>query len=408
LKRVPDLRPYNLCTHLDSAQNSMQIAIFHNIMWSKYKGGVFSAINDLTTNTPTKVSFTQIAETEGDRVALGGIDLNYHRYPYELIFSGAYTGVPLIKRVAALVARAWKSQADVVVMPGYERLEYWAMLATLIVRRKPRAVFCDSTAYDRVSTPLKSIAKRMFFSRCDGFFGYGIRSREYLMQHGVPSEKIHFRCQAAALPLDYSEATAMARRLAAAPQAGDAPRFIYVGRLSPEKGLDTLIHAMVAVAATHPGAQLNIIGAGPIKDALHELVATLGLSNNVQFLGSMGIDKLAEQYASATAMVLPSTSEPWGLVVNEALSLGCPSIVSNICGCVPELVVAGKTGYSFQANSISELAQSMLAAKDAFKNTEETARYCIAHMRSFSPANAARQIVEGCQSILRSQRRDPA
>ena len=386
----------------------MQIAIFHNIMWSKYKGGVFSAINDLTTNTSTNVSFTQIAETEGDRIALGGIDLNYHRYPYELIFSGSYTGVPVHKRVAALVARAWKSQADVVVMPGYERLEYWAMLATLVVRRKPRAVFCDSTAYDRPSSTLKSIAKRLFFAWCDGFFGYGIRSREYLMQHGVPSEKIHFKCQATALPLDYSEDAALAHRLGSAPKAGDAPRFVYVGRLSPEKGLDTLIQAMVAVAAVHPQAQLNIIGAGPTKGALIDLVTTIGMSSNIQFLGSMGIDKLAEQYASATAMVLPSTSEPWGLVVNEALSHGCPSIVSNICGCVPELVIAGKTGFSFQATSVSELTQKMLAAPTAFNNTEEVARRCITHMRNFSPANAACQIVEGCQNILRRQRRNNA
>ncbi|PXW93239.1 glycosyltransferase involved in cell wall biosynthesis [Sphaerotilus hippei] len=383
----------------------MQIAIFHNIMWSKYKGGVFSAIHDLTQGSGTQVSFTQIAETEGERVALGGVDLNYHRYPYELIFPGSYTSVPTYQRTAALVARAWKTQADVVVLAGFERIEYWAMLATLMVRRKPRAVFCDSTAYDRPSRLLKALAKRLFFSQCDGFFGYGIRSREYLMQHGVPSEKIYFRCQAAALSLDYDESTALARRLEAAPKEGEAPRFVYVGRLSPEKGLDTLIQAMASVVKVHPRAQLNIIGGGPTRDALLQQVAQAGLQDNIHLPGSMGIDKLAEQYASATAMVLPSTSEPWGLVVNEALSHGCPSIVSNICGCVPELVVAAQTGFVFQANSAIDLAEKMLAAPGAFSHTENTARRCIEHMRQFSPANAARQIVEGCQAILKRNQR---
>lgn len=382
----------------------MQIAIFHNIMWSKYKGGVFSAINDITQGSNTQVSFTQIAETEGERISLGGVDLNYHRYPYELIFPGSYTGVSTFQRTKALVWRAWNTKADVVVLPGYERLEYWAMLFTLILRGKPRAVFCDSTAYDRARRPLKALAKQIFFARCDGFFGYGIRSREYLMQHGVPSEKIYFRCQAAALPLDYTEDAALARRLANAPKMDDAPRYLYVGRLSHEKGLDTLLKAMADVVKQYPGAQLNIVGAGALKEPLQELSKEFGLENNVHFLGSMGIEKLAEQYAAATALVLPSTSEPWGLVVNEALSLGCPSIVSNICGCVPELVVPGRTGFVFQANSAADLAEKMLAAPMAFIDAENTARRCITHMRAFSPTNAARQIVEGCKAILKRRR----
>lgn len=379
----------------------MEIAIFHNIMWSKYKGGVFSAIHELTQGTDTAVGFTQIAETEGERVALGGVDLNYHRYPYELIFAGSYTGIPTIKRVGALVSRALRTKADVVVMPGYERIEYWAMLAVLVLRGKPRAVFCDSTAFDRPNKAAKAIAKRLFFSFCNGFFGYGIRSREYLMQHGVPAENIYFRCQAAALPLDYSEEAALARRLAAAPKAGEAPTFLYVGRISHEKGLDTLLNAMRTVVNKHPRAQLNIVGAGALKEPLQQQAKETGLSGNVNFLGSMGIDKLAEQYASATALVLPSTSEPWGLVVNEALSLGCPAVVSNVCGCVPELVLDGKTGFVFQTNSAADLAAKLLATPAAFMDTERTARDCIEHMRSFSPANAARQIVEGCQAILK-------
>lgn len=378
----------------------MDIAIFHNIMWSKYKGGVFSAIHELTRDTDTHVSFTQIAQTEGDRVALGGVDMDYHRYPHELIFQGSYTAIPLVKRVAALVKRAWASQADVVVLPGYERLEYWAMLAVLVLRGKRRAVFCDSTAFDRPNKLLKSLAKRLFFSQCHGFFGYGIRSREYLMQHGVPSERIYFRCQAAALPLDYSEDSARASRVEAMSAQQAAPTFIYVGRISPEKGLDTLIHAMKNVVKSFPAAHLKIIGAGPIKKEIQALVDAAGLTPHVSFPGSMPIQQLAKEYAGATAMVLPSTSEPWGLVVNEALSLGCPVVVSNICGCVPELVINGQTGFSFQANSTSDLSDKLIEAATAFADVPGTASRCIEHMRAFSPAQAALQIVTGCREIM--------
>jgi glycosyltransferase involved in cell wall biosynthesis len=378
----------------------MNIAIFHNIMWSKYKGGVFSALNELTERTATHVTYTQIAETESGRALLGGVDLTYHRYPFELIFQGPYTGVSTLRRTMALASRAWKSTADVVVMPGYERIEYWVMLAVLVLRRKPRAVFCDSTANDRPSHPLKKLAKRLFFSLCDGFFAYGTRSREYLMLHGAPSSKIFFHCQAAAMPHHYSEAWALERRLAEAPRAGEPARFLYVGRLSPEKGLDTLIAAMKRVVAVQPKAILDIVGAGPTKEALQLAIAQAGLSESIFLPGSMDISQLAAKYAGATALVLPSTSEPWGLVVNEALSHGCPVVASHICGCIPELVKEGTTGYVFQAGQVDDLAEKMLRAHEQFQDAEKTANACIVLMRQFTPTEAAKQILAGCKEIV--------
>jgi len=384
---------------------TMHVSIFHNIVWSKYKGGVFSAINDLVAGSGNKVTFTQIAETEGERMVLGGVDRSYHRYPFDLLFEGAYGAIPTWQRVKALAKKAQEDKADLVILPGYERIEYWVMLAILTMRGVPRAVFCDSTANDRPRATIKSVAKRIFFSFCQGFFCYGTRSREYLMMYGVPANRIFFRCQAAALAHDYSEAWALSERIARAPKSGSAPVFLYVGRLSAEKGLDTLLQAMAAVVSVIPGAQLELVGAGALEEKLRLMVAELELQSNVSFLGSMGVKQLAERYASATAFVLPSTSEPWGLVVNEALSHGCPAVVSQVCGCVPELVVPGVTGYSFQAGSVSELHTQMLAAATQFSNIERTAQDCLQLMQQFTPENAARQIMLGAKVILDESRK---
>ena len=99
-------------------------------------------------------------------------------------------------------------------------------------------------------------------------------------------------------------------------------------------------------------------------------------------------------------MVLPSTSEPWGLVVNEALSMGCPVIVSNRCGCLPELVISGKTGFEFQSGDAMDLARKMTAINLDMKDVDNVSIACIEHMRKFSPNNAAVQIIQGCRSIL--------
>jgi hypothetical protein len=72
----------------------------------------------------------------------------------------------------------------------------------------------------------------------DGIFAYGSRSKEYVIYYGAAADMVYDDCQAAALPLDYTAGKALAMRLSSAPST-DAPRYLYVGRLSPEKGLDT-------------------------------------------------------------------------------------------------------------------------------------------------------------------------
>ena len=387
--------------------SAMNIAIFHNSMWPKYKGAVFSAVNELIQGTPTQVSFTQIAETDRAGLSLGQVDLSFHRYPYELIFPGEYTHTPTFTRLRALVSRAWNTQADVVLLPGYHCLEYWAMLAVLVLRRKTRGVFCDSTAFDRPPSLVKSLTKRLVFALCDGCFAYGARSRDYLMRHGVPAHKIYTGCQAAALAHDYREEAALAARLRAAPGPQEPPRFLFVGRLAPEKGLDTLMDAMVQVCAVHPGATLTLVGGGALREALQRAAAQRHLTEPVRFLGGMDLAGLAEQYARATALVLPSLSEPWGLVVNEALSYGCPVIVSRICGCVPELVEGSDTGLVFEPGDANDLAAQLLKAPGAFADTAAVAHSSLRRMRQYTPARVAENILKGCDTMLARTARRP-
>jgi glycosyltransferase involved in cell wall biosynthesis len=221
---------------------------------------------------------------------------------------------------------------------------------------------------------------------------------------GAKDPNIYFRCQAAALPHDYDASTVPARRAAATPPV-DAPRYLYVGRISPEKGLDTLLHAFVQVLRTTPKAELVLVGGGPITDQLRALAAELGIAPSVVFAGSMDVDALRGEYLRATCFVLPSTSEPWGLVVNEALSYGCPVVVSHRCGCVPELVLDDKTGYVFEASNAADLAEKMSKVLTTFADPLATATRCLSVISAYCPEAAARQILEGCQDTVQRLRK---
>ncbi len=378
----------------------MHIAIYHNILWSKYKGGVFSQVYVQSKARGIGTSFIQIAETDDERVALGDVDLSYHQYPFRLLFRGAYGHPSLWRRVVTLVQDVLQNSSDLVVMPGYHRVEYWAMLFVCIVLRRKRAVFCDSTEFDRPKANWRELAKRLFFSGCDGFFCYGIRSKEYLMKYGADESKIVFRCQAAALPHGYDARDVLARYLAPARGASKVHRFTYVGRLAIEKGINDLLEAFAAVHAKVSNARLDLVGAGPLRTELVARVSELKLEHVVSFLGAKNIDEFAELFIESTALVLPSHSEPWGLVVNEAMSYGCPVVVSNVCGCAPDLVVDGVTGYSFEVGDVEALSRAMLSAIDLVADRVAVARQCLSLISEYTPKRAASQILDGCARIV--------
>ncbi|PUE28096.1 glycosyltransferase [Limnohabitans sp. Jir72] len=378
------------------------IYIYHNILWAKYKASVFSKLYELSLINNEKIKFLQIAETEFDRSKLSGVDMSYHNYPFELLFKGAYGAIPRSKLIIKLFCSVWQKKADLILLPGFHSTEYWAMLLAAVLRGKKRAVFCDSTIYDHQQTFIKGLLKRIFFLFCDGFFVYGIRARSYVIHYGARPNKVFYRCQAAALPKDYSADLAFKKRMQHAPTS-DATRFLYVGRLSHEKSLDILIHAFLKVRINLPDASLIIVGEGSQGQVLKNMVSSLGLTDAVLFSGSMDTLALAIEYAKASCLVLPSFSEPWGLVVNEALSYGCPVVVSNRCGCIPELVENQPTGFVFEAQNIDDLANKLLSVPAAFADVEKTARECIKLISNYNPSVAAEEILSGCKQILDSK-----
>lgn len=379
----------------------LKIIVWHNIMWARYKAGVFSALYEQARASNVDLIFYQIAETDNDRMALSPVDKSWHSYPYTLLFKGAYSSIPRLKLIRELAECARKDSADLTILTGYERPEVWLQAAILFARRQKFALFSDSTIFDKPQSFLKGMAKRLLFGLSSGIFCYGQRAAEYVSHYGVPPEKIFIRRQAAALPRDYSPSSILERRIHRASKP-ETPRYLYVGRLSPEKSLDKLLTAFKQVLDHYPQATLALVGKGPQEDELKQLADKLGITARVDFAGAKFDDALVDEYLRATCFVLPSYSEPWGLVVNESLSYGCPVIVSNRCGCAPELVAEGSTGHIFDWSDPSDLKAKLMRAPEAFKNISIVTRACLDQLSAFTPENAARGILEGTIRICTS------
>ena len=380
------------------------IDIYHNMLWPKYKGAVFSEAFSHARQLGRSVRFSHVVPTDGGRTSMSNVDASYHKYPHRVLFDLPYEAIPRWKLCLRLVQEVWRSPADIVVMPGYHLIEYWAMLLACMVRGKRRAVFCDATAMDQPSNPIKHRLKVFFFRHCDGVFVYGQRGYAYAVSLGAEPSRVFDRCQAAALPHGYRPEHAEKRRLELAPSPS-SPRFLFVGRISEKKGVKDLLRAFALVLREHPLATLVLAGPCDDRPSLDRLAGELGVTAATEFLGPMAIDKLAAEYGRATCLVLPSHSEAWGLVVNEALSYGCPAVVSDHCGCIPELVLEGETGLTFPVRDIQALAGTLGRAVRIFSDVEATARRCLEVIGEYTPAVAGRTIVDGCIAILEEARR---
>jgi glycosyltransferase involved in cell wall biosynthesis len=114
------------------------------------------------------------------------------------------------------------------------------------------------------------------------------------------------------------------------PPLGEKPRLGYAGRLSAEKGVDTLIHAFKRVSERIPGVRLKIVGDGPQRPDLQKLVGRLGLDGKVDFHGSLEEEEMESQLESVWVQAIPSKwDEPFGMVAIEAMMRGTAVVASD-------------------------------------------------------------------------------
>lgn len=138
--------------------------------------------------------------------------------------------------------------------------------------------------------------------------------------------------------------------------APEAPA-VFVGRLTPEKDVATLLRAAALVVSHSPSFRLRIAGAGPCAGELTALSRSLNLDGHVEFLGEVA--NVAELLARSSLLVLPSLTEGLPVTVLEAMSRGLPVVATHVGG-TPEAVADGTTGLLVPPRDPALLAAAIL------------------------------------------------
>jgi 1,2-diacylglycerol 3-alpha-glucosyltransferase len=263
----------------------------------------------------------------------------------------------------AMIQLLDRDQPDVIGVGGYARPE--SMAAARWARRNgiPSVLMSESQAIDRPRTWWKESIKRRRLCLFDAALVGGSSHRDYLVELGMPANHITVGYNAVDNTFYRNQSDAWRDRedWQGVPQN---PFFLSVCRFVPEKNLIRLIEAFVLYREQECLTQswdLVLCGDGPQVSLIEETIGRSGHSEAIHRPGFIQADALCRWYAHAGAFVLPSLSEPWGLVVNEAASTGLPLLVSERAGCVATLVPypEGSTGARFNPLDVEEIAQRL-------------------------------------------------
>jgi glycosyltransferase involved in cell wall biosynthesis len=256
---------------------------------------------------------------------------------------------------------------DFIVCGGYNYVASWQAMAWARRNRVPFSLWAESTARDfRGGYALIEFLKTRFLRACDAFVVPGKSSVEYLMNYGVPEEMIFTAPNAVDTQLFARRAEAIRRDAAMHRETLGLPArfFLFAGRLVPEKGILDLLLAYSALPSDlRKKMGLVFVGDGPARSALLQGAAATD-PGSVQVFDFAQREHLAAYYALADVFVFPTHTDPWGLVVNEAMACGLPVISSGAAGCAADLVENGWNGRVVSLGDVEQLAAAMAELAD--------------------------------------------
>lgn len=257
---------------------------------------------------------------------------------------------------------------DVVVVAGYAQATMLRAIVWCRRRGVPVLMTSDSELLHHrpwYTRALKSLVLRTLFAQIAGFLAVGDNNEAYFRHYGVPADRL-FRS-----PFTIDEA-AFAPARAARDAIRDAFRHrhqlpadafvvLFVGKLAAHKRPGDLVQALARLSAA--GAPdpvwLALAGDGSLRGDLEHAAAGL----NCRFLGFLNLDELPKAYAAADVLALPSTREPYGLVVREAAFVGLPLVLSDRVGAVgpSDVARAGVNALVYPCGDIPALADALCA-----------------------------------------------
>ncbi len=255
---------------------------------------------------------------------------------------------------------------DALFIAGYAHFTMLSAIAWSMFNQVPYVIMSESQ-HLTTRSPFKRFVKKLLLqpviSNASAYLPTGTMSRDYLVSYGANKDKSFFfpntpdidRFQEKIKSLE-GEKKKIKENLA----LPSGKVILYIGRLIEVKGVDVLIRAFEKLKKESPenNAVLLIAGDGPQRKELEKYVEDHHIAD-VFFVGFVQLETLPELYSIADIFVLPSSYEPWGVVVNEALACGLPVVTTTSVGAYPDLVKEDVNGKVVPPKDSSKLCSAI-------------------------------------------------
>ena len=319
----------------------MKILILHNQLWSQYKSFIYQGIYDKLKDSNDELMVLQSSICEKSRFDIKEFKQEEfpYSYPYKLLnydyLENSNQFITTLKWLVYII----KHRPNIINLTGYQEM---GTLPVLFLSKlmNIKTIMTNESVYSKVlhKTTLayyfKYTYKRIVFFLTDGFFSYGIKSNDFLFRHGVGKKKILFFLNS------FDKTKFSQNNFFDLEQSTNT--IVFVGRLSPEKNIDSLISLFRFFKTDNLNYKLVLVGDGPLKEKLQNDIFKYDL--NIQITGSILWNELSDYYKKSLCLILPSINETWGMVANEAMQMGVSVICSSSCGCANDLVIDNYSG----------------------------------------------------------------
>jgi glycosyltransferase involved in cell wall biosynthesis len=319
----------------------MKVLILHNQLWTQYKSVIFQGIYDDFVKSSDELLVLQTSICERSRLNI--IDFNLsnfsYTYPYVLLNETSLEDSNPLRTTFLWIKYIFKFKPDVINLTGYAEIGTVIVLVLAKLLGIRTLMTNESIHSDRLHSLsliqlFYNAYKNVLFSLTDGFLSYGLKSNDYLFRFGVKKSQIHSYLNA----FDRSKFHLNTNST----YVHNARYILFVGRLSEEKNIESLINLGRLFKYDNFNCQIRIVGDGSQLEGFKKIVLKEKLPLILE--GAKKWDQLGPIYESATAFILPSLNETWGMVANEALEYGLPVICSSACGCADDLIINGFNG----------------------------------------------------------------
>ena len=315
----------------------LRLTIWMN-MPSHYQNGLFEALAAQPEVDLEVIFGRQLAEL---RVQLGWTTSENTAFRYRFLNSSSR-----IRAYWDAVQTAWKQRDRFHIVNGiWGESTFMAALVVMILTGTAHAIYMEAADQtvrrSRLKRTAKTVLMRGFGFTAQGLLSISHFSRDFYTSSGFARNRDY--------PFGYFEKPASAVP-SSLPSLAGGKNILFVGQLIHRKGVDLLIEALHPLLTRDPELMLTLIGAGEDQGELYSLTKTLGCTKQVRFVGVVPSNQIHNYIRQALLLVLPSRWDGWGLVVNEALAVGTPVIVSDKCGAA-DLIRQGKNGFVFSSES---------------------------------------------------------